>query len=73
MMQAMSNATAIHDIIMRAQLTQYNGEVDRSKWLMPDIEASSCQGWPTVVAGYAGYEITTEGDAFALVGTSACR
>ena len=43
MMQAMSNATAIHDIIMRAQLTKYNGELDRSKWLMPDVKVSSCQ------------------------------
>ena len=72
MMQAMSNATSIHDRIMRAQLTQYNGELDRSRWLMSRCQSErQLPGWPTVIAGCAGYEITTEGDAFVLVGTTA--
>ena len=42
MMQAMSSATSIHDRIMRAQLTKYNGKLDRSK--MADVKMSaSCQ------------------------------
>ena len=72
MMQAMSNATSIHDRIMRAQLTQYNGELDRSKWMMSRCQSEhQLPGWPTVSIGCAGYEITTEGDAFVLVGPTA--
>lgn len=72
MIQAMSNATSIHDRIMRAQLTQYNGELDRFEWLMLKcLTKHQLPGWLTVIAGCAGYEITTEGDAFVLVGTTA--
>eukprot|EP00891_Asterochloris_glomerata_P003988 jgi/Astpho2/3988/Aster-01159 len=63
----MSNATSIHDRIMRAQLTQYNGELDRFEWLMLKcLTKHQLPGWLTVIAGCAGYEITTEGDAFVL-------